>query len=106
MSITGHRTRSMFDRFNITSCSRSMSHPSPPGSHHTALVPLSVWPLNAPDLIDSGKHVDIGTFCAALIYYDRVLVNITTQPQFAEFLRWFIERNSYDDLLSLMRDGE
>ena len=83
-----------------------MSHPSPPGSHQTALVPLSVWPLNAPDLIDSGKRVDIGTFCAALIYYDRVLVNITTRPEFAEFLRWFIERNSYNENLSLMRDGE
>ena len=40
----------------------------------------------------------------ALIYYDQVLVNITNQPQFAEFLNWFISQNKYSEIISLFKD--
>ena len=71
----------------------------------TALVPISTWCYNSPDVRAAGRSVDIGLFAEALIYYDRVAVSITTQPEFAEFLRWFIDAGCFDDLLALLRDG-
>lgn len=73
--------------------------------HRSALVPISAWAYNATDLALAGRAVDIGLLAEALIYYDRVLVNITTQPEFAEFLGWFEERGVFNELLALLRDG-
>ncbi len=73
--------------------------------HTTALVPISTWCYNSPDVRVTGRGVDIGLFAEALIYYDRIAVSITTQPEFAEFLRWFIDANCYDELLALISDG-
>lgn len=73
--------------------------------HTTALVPISTWCYNSPDVRAAGRSVDIGLFAEALIYYDRVAVSITTQPEFAEFLRWFIDAGRFDDLLALVADG-
>ena len=41
----------------------------------------------------------------ALLYYDTVLLNIGNQPQFAEFVGWFIDRHLFADLLALLHDG-
>lgn len=73
--------------------------------HTTALVPISTWCYNSPDVRAAGRSVDIGLFAEALMYYDRVAVSITTQPEFAEFLRWFLDANRFDDLLALFADG-
>ena len=73
--------------------------------HTTALVPISTWCYNSPDVRAAGRSVAIGLFAEALIYYDRVAVSITTQPEFAEFLRWFIDAGRFDDLLALLGDG-
>lgn len=73
--------------------------------HTTALVPISTWCYNSPDVRAAGRGVDIGLFAEALIYYDHVAVSITTQPEFAEFLRWFINAGCFEDLLALLRDG-
>jgi hypothetical protein len=73
--------------------------------HTTALVPISTWCYNSPDARAAGRSIDIGLFTEALIYYDRVAVSITTQPEFAEFLRWFIDTGCFDDLLALLGDG-
>ncbi|HHT9125823.1 MAG TPA: hypothetical protein ACFYD6_08395 [Candidatus Brocadiia bacterium] len=40
----------------------------------------------------------------ALVYYDQLLVNVSNQPQFAEFLSWFIKQEKYAVLLSLLND--
>lgn len=73
--------------------------------HKTALVPMESWCYSSPELRARGKSVDLGLFAEALIYYDCVMVNLTNQPQFAEFLKWFIAQNRLDDFLALVRDG-
>lgn len=73
--------------------------------HTTAVVPISTWCYNSPDVRAGGRGVDIGLFAEALIYYDRVAVNLTTQPQFAEFLRWFRDAGCFNDLLALLGEG-
>ena len=72
--------------------------------HSSALVPLESWSYNSPELRHGRRSVDIGLMAEALIYYDQVLLNITNQPQFAEFLNWFILQNKYSELLSLFKD--
>ncbi len=73
--------------------------------HTTAIVPISTWCFNSPDVRADGRSVDIGLFAEALIYYDCVAVNVSSQPQFAEFLRWFLDTGCFDDLLALLREG-
>lgn len=72
--------------------------------HSRALVPISCWGYNSPELRDRGITVDIGLLAEALLYYDQVLLNVVNQPQFGELLNWFIQRNLYSQLLSLFRD--
>jgi hypothetical protein len=72
--------------------------------HSRALVPISCWGYNSPELRDRGISVDIGLLAEALLYYDQVLLNIVNQPQFGELLNWFIQRDLYSQLLSLFRD--
>ena len=73
--------------------------------HKTALVPLESWCYNSPELHASGKSIDIGLLAEALIYYDTALINVSTQPQFAELLNWFIAQNKFNDFLALVNDG-
>lgn len=58
--------------------------------HTTALVPIESWAYQSPDLRAVGKQVDVGLFAESLVYYDAVLLNISTQPQLAELLRWLL----------------
>jgi hypothetical protein len=73
--------------------------------HSSAIVPIESWCYCSPEVKACGKSIDIGLFAEALIYYDRVLVNIGNQPQLAEFIRWFISQNRFEDFLSLVMDG-
>lgn len=73
-------------------------------NHSKVLVPLESWSYNSPEIRCAGKFVDIGLMAEALIYYDQVLLNITNQPQLAEFINWFIAQNKYGDLISLFQD--
>jgi hypothetical protein len=73
--------------------------------HTTTIVPLESWCYSSPEIRARGKTVDIGLFAEALIYYDRVVANITNQPQLAEFLQWFIAQDHLDDFFALVRDG-
>jgi len=59
-------------------------------THRTALIPLEAWCYSSPDVRDSGQRVDFGLLAEALIYYDCLLVNISNQPQLADFLRWLV----------------
>lgn len=70
-----------------------------------ALVPLEAWSYASPEVRASGRSIDIGLFAEALIYYDRVTVVPTNQPQFAEFIRWFTEQGRFEDLLALFTHG-
>lgn len=73
--------------------------------HTTAIVPLDSWCYSAPELLSAGRPVDIGLLAEALVYYDSVLINVATQPQLAEILRWFLERGTLRELLALIRGG-
>jgi hypothetical protein len=72
--------------------------------HSKALVPLESWCYNSPDVRYAGKSVDIGLLAEALIYYDQVFINVANQPQFAEFINWFVAQRKYPDLLTLFQD--
>ena len=73
-------------------------------NHSKALVPLESWSYNSPEIRYAGKSVDMGLMAEALIYYDQVLLNITNQPQLAEFINWFVAQKKYGDLISLFED--
>ena len=73
--------------------------------HSTSLVPLESWNYNSPELRANGKSIDVGLLAEALIYYDRVLVNVGNPFQFAELLTWFVTQDKYEDFLSLINDG-
>lgn len=73
--------------------------------HTRAFVPLETWAYNAPEVRAANRTIDIGQFAESLIYYDQIIVNVANQPQFAEFLDWFIRQDRFDLLLSLFLDG-
>lgn len=73
--------------------------------HYKAIVPLGSWCYNSPELRTNGHSIDIGLLAESLIYYDCVLINVTTQPQFAELLNWFVQQNKYSDFLALIKNG-
>jgi hypothetical protein len=73
-------------------------------NHFKALVPIESWAYNSPEIRHKGNSVDIGLMAEALIYYDQILLNITNQPQFAEFLNWFVTQKKYGELISLFQD--
>lgn len=70
-----------------------------------ALVPLASWCYASPELLASGRSIDIGLFAEALIYYDCVGVIPTNQPQFAAFIKWFADQGRFDDLLAMFKQG-
>jgi len=69
------------------------------------LVPLESWAYASPELLCSGKSIDIGLFAESLIYYDTVIINPTNQPQLAEFISWFIDNGTLNDLYMLLKEG-
>lgn len=73
--------------------------------HSTALVPLESWCYHSPELLRTGKQVDIGLMAEALIYYEQVIVDIANQPQLVEFVRWFVEQGKFADLVALLSEG-
>lgn len=74
-------------------------------NHSTALVPVDAWAYMSLDLAMSGRAVDVGLVAESLLYYDQILLSITTQPQFAALLSWFKHQNELETLVSLLRDG-
>ena len=74
--------------------------------HKSALIPLESWAYNSPELKANGVDIDVGLFAESLIYYDSVLLNVTTQPHLADFIGWVDAQQSIDDLLALLENGE
>ena len=81
-----------------------MIHSPPISDHRTALVPVEAWAYSSPGICLTGQSVDVGLLCEALLYYDRVLLNVPTQAQFAELLSWLVRTESFQLFLSLVRD--
>ena len=73
--------------------------------HTTVFVPLESWSYNSPELRANNKLIDVGLLAESLIYYDRVILNVANQPQFATLIEWFQKQGKYQDFLSLINDG-
>jgi hypothetical protein len=73
--------------------------------HSVALVPIETWCYQSPILKHAGRPLDMGLFAEALLYYDHVLVVPANEPGFAAFVQWFTERNLFEELLALLKDG-
>jgi hypothetical protein len=74
--------------------------------HTTALVPVETWAYQSPELRNVGWILDLGLIAESLIYYDRILLNVPTQPQLARLFQWLIEQESFEDFLGLVKAGE
>jgi hypothetical protein len=73
--------------------------------HTSALVPVESWTYMSPQLRHSGKAIDFGLLCEALIYYDRVLVVSPNRWEFSQFIAWFVEQGRYGDLIALLKNN-
>ncbi|MEE9443951.1 MAG: hypothetical protein V3V99_14905 [candidate division Zixibacteria bacterium] len=73
--------------------------------HSKAIVPIESWCYSSPEVRYKGISIDIGLMAEALIYYDRIYLNVSNQPQFAEILKWFIKQGMYQELLQLMKEN-
>ena len=56
-------------------------------SHRLALVPLEAWAFSSVDVKAGGRDVDIGLLAEALIYYDSVMMSVSSQAQLATIIR-------------------
>lgn len=74
-------------------------------NHKTTFIPLESWCYQSPELRHSGRLIDLGLFAEGLIYYDKVILQITSQPQLAEFILWFQRQKEYKTLLRLFENG-
>ena len=73
--------------------------------HKVALVPIESWCYNSPELLVSGQSIDLGLLAEALLYYDRVMLQVTNQAQFSALLAWTIRSGHFDEFLDLVKDG-
>jgi len=74
-------------------------------SHTTALVPIEAWCYSSPDLRLRGRHIDVGLFAEALIYYDTLLLNVSNPVQLAQLLEWLEAQDQLPVFLALVREG-
>ena len=74
-------------------------------NHEQAIVPIGAGPYHSPDLLDKGRIVDIGLLAESLLYYDRVVVDVTEAKQLEALITWFDEQAKVPDLIALIRDG-
>jgi len=59
----------------------------------------------SPELLRSGKKIDMGLFAEALIYYERVFVIPGNEVMFIDFVSWFVKQGKYNEMLALIREG-
>lgn len=71
----------------------------------STLVPLEVWHYNSPALKRAGRHIDIGLFAEALVFYDRVYIAFQNEEQFARLVAWFVGQGQLQTLISLINEG-
>lgn len=74
--------------------------------HSLALVPLAAGYHQSPDVFARGRSVDTGLLAEALIYYDRVLINIDNPIRFCDLISLLVQQGlPASDIISLFRDG-
>ena len=73
--------------------------------HTTTLVPLETWEYHSPLIARSGARVDVGGVAEALIYYDRLLVNVQSVQELEALFEFFARDGQQDALAALVREG-
>ncbi|MCU1264552.1 MAG: hypothetical protein JWM21_870 [Acidobacteria bacterium] len=74
--------------------------------HSLAFVPLGSGYHQSTDLFARGRPVDTGLLAEALIYYDRVLINVDNPLQFSQLISWLVQQGlSAGDITALFREG-
>lgn len=74
--------------------------------HSLAFVPLGTGYVQSTDLLARGRPVDTGLLAEALVYYDRVLINVDNPEQFSALISWLIQQGlSIGNIIGLFRDG-
>lgn len=73
--------------------------------HNLAFVPLATGYFQSPELFARGRTVDTGLLAEALIFYDRVLVQVDNPHQFADLISWLVQQGlTQADILRLIRE--
>lgn len=74
--------------------------------HTLAFVPLSAGYVQSMDLFARGRKVDTGLLAEALIYFDRLLINVENPDQFSQLFSLLIQQGlSVADIIALFDDG-
>ena len=74
--------------------------------HSGAFVPLASGYFQSPELFARGRTVDTGLLAEALIFYDRVLIQVDNAHQFADLVSWLTQQGlKRAEMLKLLRDG-
>lgn len=73
--------------------------------HSSVFVPLEAWSYSSPRINYDGGKIDVGLFAESLIYYDKVVLQPTNEPQFAEWVKWFFGQGRFKELLGLLNEG-
>jgi hypothetical protein len=73
--------------------------------HSLALVPVDAGYHQSTDLFARGRPIDTGLLAEALIYYDRVLLHVTSPIQFSQLISWLVQQGlTTSDIIALLRD--
>ena len=84
--------------------------PSPAGSpdiatdQSTTLVPLEAWAFQSPHLAHLGLRTDLGGVAEALIYYDRVLLNVQSPQELTDLFSMFARAGQLNALTGMLQD--
>ena len=73
--------------------------------HSVTVVPLETWAYHAPRLARDGIHADVGGLAEALIYYDRILVNVQHPHELEALVARFAREGAGDLLIRLFEEG-
>jgi hypothetical protein len=74
--------------------------------HSLAFVPLGAGYHQSTDIFARGRPVDTGLLAEALVYYDRVLMNVDSPLQFSQLISWLIQQGlSVANITALFRAG-
>lgn len=60
--------------------------------HPVALVPLGSGYTQSMDLFARGRPIDTGLLAEALVYYDRVLINVDNPEKFSQLISWLVQQ--------------
>ena len=73
--------------------------------HTRSLIPIGTGPYFSPDLLDEAKQIDVGLLAESLLYYESVVIDVTSAQQIGDLLTWFDQQAKVPALIALIRDG-